>query len=73
MEQARKIWEELGLPALQPEMPWYGYDLGEWNDHLEEQAQRAVRDEYWETGKWCAAHRRSDVPMNTEIRTLDKE
>ena len=72
MEGARKIWEELGLPALRPEMPWYGYDLGEWTEHLEEQAQRAIRSEYWETGRWCAEHRRGDVPMNTEIRTLDK-
>jgi UbiD family decarboxylase len=72
MEGARKIWEELGLPALRPEMPWYGYDLGEWTEHLEQQAERAVRSEYWETGRWCAEHRRSDVPMNTEIRTLDK-
>jgi 4-hydroxy-3-polyprenylbenzoate decarboxylase len=71
MEGARKIWEELGLPTLRPEMPWYGYDLGEWTEHLEAQAQRAVQSEYWETGRWCAEHRRSDVPMNTEIRTLD--
>jgi UbiD family decarboxylase len=73
MEGARKIWEELGLPALRPEMPWYGYDLGEWTEHLEAQAQRAVQSEYWETGRWCAEQRRSDVPMNTEMRTLPHE
>jgi len=73
MEGARKIWEELGLPRLRPEMPWYGYDLGEWNEHLEAQAQRAVRSEYWETGEWCAKRRRSDVAMNTEMRTLDDD
>jgi UbiD family decarboxylase len=72
-EQARKIWEELGLPRLRPEMPWYGYDLGEWNAHLEAQAQRAVLSDYWETGQWCAEHRRSDLPMNTELRTLGHE
>ncbi len=71
MENARAIWEELGLPRLRPEMPWYGYDLGEWNDHLERQAQLAVASDYWETGKWCAQRRRSDVAMNTEMRTLD--
>jgi len=70
MDNARKIWEELGLPRLNPKMPWYGYDLGEWNDHLERQAQLAVKSEYWETGKWCAKRRRSDVAMNTEMRTL---
>ncbi len=71
MEKARKIWEEMGLPRLKPEMPWYGYDLGEWNEHLEHQAQLAVKSEYWETGKWCAQRRRSDVKMNTEMRTLE--
>ena len=27
MENAKSIWEELGLPPLKPEMPWYGYSL----------------------------------------------
>jgi hypothetical protein len=71
MENARRIWEELGLPALKPVMPWYGYDLGQWNEHLERQAQLATKSEYWETGKWNAERRRSDVEMNTEVRTLD--
>ena len=70
MENAKKIWEELGFQPLRPVMPWYGYDQGEWNEHLERQAQLAVKSEYWETGKWCAQRRRSDVPMNTEMRML---
>ena len=61
MENSRKIWEELGLPKLRPEMPWYGYDLGEWNEHLERQAQLAVKSDYWQTGEWCRQRRRSDV------------
>ena len=73
MENARKIWERLGLPRLQPEAPWYGYDLGMWNDKLEHQAQLAVKGDFWETGKWCARHRRSDVKMNTEMRTLQDD
>ncbi len=73
MEKARKIWEEMGLPRLKPEMPWYGYDLGSWNEHMEHQAQLAVKSEYWETGKWCAQRRRSDVKMNTEMRTLEDD
>jgi len=71
MENAAKIWEELGLPALTPEMPWYGYDLGEWNEDLEHMAQLAVKGDYWETGKIYAQRRRKDVEMNTEVRTLD--
>jgi 4-hydroxy-3-polyprenylbenzoate decarboxylase len=72
MENAKKIWEELGLPRLAPQRPWFGYDLGEWNEDLEVMAQRAVRSEYWETGKIIAQRRRKDVKMNTEIRTLDE-
>ncbi len=73
MEAAAKIWEELGLPALKPEPPWYGYDLGEWNEEFERMAQLAVKSEYWETGKLFAQRRRKDVEMNTEIRFLKDE
>jgi 4-hydroxy-3-polyprenylbenzoate decarboxylase len=73
MENAKKIWEEMDLPKLKPEMPWYGYDLGEWNEDLEYEAQLAVKSEYWETGKAIKDRRRNDVEMNTEIRTLKDE
>jgi 4-hydroxy-3-polyprenylbenzoate decarboxylase len=70
MERARVIWEEqLGLPQLEPEPPWYGYSLGEWPEALEAEAQRAVRGGYWATGEEHARRRRSDVPMNTEVRS----
>src|SRR5262249_19950301 len=42
MENAKAIWERLGLPPLKPESPWHGYDLGYWPDHLERQARMAV-------------------------------
>ena len=71
MENAKEIWEEMGLPKLTPQRPWFGYDLGEWNDGLEIMARRAVRSEYWETGQIIAQRRRGDIPMNTEVRTLD--
>ena len=70
MEQAAEIWYELGLPKLRPEAPWYGYDMGEWNDDLEIMARRAVKGDYWETGKIIAQRRRNDLEMNTEVRTL---
>src|ERR1700691_5670796 len=31
MEGARKIWDELGLPALTPQPPWHGYSLCDWD------------------------------------------
>ena len=68
MEHARVIWEELGLPALDPRPPWFGYSLGDWSDEFEEAAQRAVRGDFWETGRRNARQRRSDLPMNTPVR-----
>ena len=51
MERAKVIWEELGLPKLKPESPWFGYSLGEWSPELDEAAERATRGDYFETGK----------------------
>jgi 4-hydroxy-3-polyprenylbenzoate decarboxylase len=70
MENAKKIWEELGLPALRPQTPWYGYSLGEWSDEFDQAAQDAVNGDYFKYGETLIARRRSDVAMNTEIRDL---
>jgi UbiD family decarboxylase len=70
MEHAKEIWEELGLPKLKPESPWFGYSLGEWSDELEHAAELAVKGEYFETGKELVKRRRKDVKMNTEVRDL---
>ena len=72
MERANVIWEELGLPKLKPESPWFGYSLGEWPDHMDEAAQRATRGEYFETGALLEKRRRKDVRMNTEVRNVDE-
>jgi 4-hydroxy-3-polyprenylbenzoate decarboxylase len=71
MECAKTIWEELGLPKLKPESPWFGYSLGEWSDELERAAELAVRGDYFETGKTLVKRRRKDVKMNTEVRDLE--
>ncbi|MQA04989.1 MAG: UbiD family decarboxylase [Streptosporangiales bacterium] len=71
MERAKEIWEELGLPKLQPQAPWFGYSLGDWSDEFEAEAQLAVRGEFWETGKKNAARRRGDIPMNTPAVEVD--
>lgn len=51
MENAKEIWEELGLPELTPRMPWYGYSLGAWTAEDEEEAELAVRGQYFATGE----------------------
>jgi UbiD family decarboxylase len=70
MERAKVIWEELGLPKLKPESPWFGYSLGEWSPELDEAAKRATRGDYFETGKQLEKRRRKDVRMNTEVRNV---
>ena len=70
MERAKAIWEELGLPKLKPESPWFGYSLGEWSDELERAAGLAVKGDYFETGKTLVKRRRKDVKMNTEVRDV---
>ena len=74
MERAKHIWEdELKLPKLKPEAPWFGYNLGAWTEDLERQADLAVKGDYWETGRVMAQRRRRDVPMNMEVRDVLNE
>jgi 4-hydroxy-3-polyprenylbenzoate decarboxylase len=73
MERAKAIWEELGLPKLKPQAPWYGTSLGEWSDELEQAAQLAVAGDYFKTGEELVKRRRKDVPMNTEVRSLTRK
>jgi UbiD family decarboxylase len=73
MERAKVIWEELGLPKLKPEAPWFGYSLGEWPKEFERAAERAVAGEYFETGKQVEKRRRKDVRMNTEVREVKED
>lgn len=65
MERAAQIWQELDLPPLKPESPWYGYSLGQWSDEFEREAQLAVEGRWLETGERLAERRRDDVEPNT--------
>jgi UbiD family decarboxylase len=68
MQQARAIWERLGLPPLTPQAPWHGYDLGHWPPELERQARMAVNSDYFALGEELAQQRRGDVTMNTPVK-----
>ena len=68
MERARKIWEELGLPALRPQSPWHGYSLGDWLPQWDEAAARAVAGRYLENGLISERQRRRGVKPETRIR-----
>jgi 4-hydroxy-3-polyprenylbenzoate decarboxylase len=68
MDEARAIWERLGLPALTPQPPWHGYDLGHWPAELERQARMAVASDYFALGDELARQRRGDVAMNAPVK-----
>ena len=57
MEEAIRIWEKEGLPALKLKDPWWGYNLGYWRDEHEECAALAVKGEYYKTGEQRARNR----------------
>jgi 4-hydroxy-3-polyprenylbenzoate decarboxylase len=57
MEKALEIWNELGLPKVRPQQPWYGYSLGQWDEELEEEARLALRGEHYKTGEKVAKRR----------------
>jgi 4-hydroxy-3-polyprenylbenzoate decarboxylase len=67
MENAKALWERLGLPPLKPEAPWHGYELGYWPPELARQADLATRSEYFALGAELAKQRRADVAMNTPV------
>jgi 4-hydroxy-3-polyprenylbenzoate decarboxylase len=73
MEQARRIWERLGLPPLKPESPWHGYDLGYWPAELDRQARLAAASDYFALGRETSNQRRSDVAMNTPIERGEED
>ncbi|MGZ9143088.1 MAG: UbiD family decarboxylase, partial [Candidatus Binatia bacterium] len=51
MVRAKELWEELGLPNLEPQEPWHGYLMGYWPDDLSQEADLAAQSEHekvWE-------------------------
>lgn len=68
MENARRLWNDLGLPQLSPEKPWHGYSLGHWSETWDQAAARAVEGRYLENGEISSCHLRSDVKPNQSVR-----
>jgi 4-hydroxy-3-polyprenylbenzoate decarboxylase len=68
MAQARKLWEELGLPKLRAQAPWFGTPAGEWLRVWDEAAARATAGRYLENGRLSAEERRKGVKPETKFR-----
>ena len=72
MENAREIWERLGLPPLKPEVPWHGYELGDWSDEWDKLAERAASGDWIANGERSHQQRRVGVIPNTDVRKVPK-
>jgi len=68
MEKSKLIWEELGLPKLRPQSPWYGYSLGDWLPQWDAAALRAAQGDYLENGRISKTKQRNDVKAESKYR-----
>ena len=72
MVDARKIWEELGLPALNARPPWHGFSLGDWNETFDLFARRAVAGEWEKNGLDTLARQRGGLKPETLTSTVER-
>jgi 4-hydroxy-3-polyprenylbenzoate decarboxylase len=68
MERARKLWEELGLPKLRPQPPWFGAPAGDWLAVWDEAARRAAEGRYLDNGRASERLLRSGLKPETRYR-----
>ena len=69
MERARKVWEELGLPKLRPQSPWFGSAAGgDWLPTWDDAAKRAAEGRYLENGKVSEKLKRKGLKPETRFR-----
>lgn len=73
MENAKALWERLGLPHLKPESPWHGYSLGDWTEEWDRSAMQAVRGEWMERDESYRQRRRAGVAPNTPARIIEAD
>ena len=58
MDEALDLWQKIGLPELDLQEPWFGYDLGFWSEENETEAQRALAGDHYLTGELNAQKRK---------------
>ena len=69
MERARKVWEELGLPKLRPQSPWFSSGTGgDWLPVWDAAGKRAAEGRYLENGKISEKLRRKGLKPETRFR-----
>ena len=68
MERAAKLWDELGLPKLRPQSPWFGDPQGDWLPQWEAAAKRAVEGRYLDNGSASEKLQRTGLKPETKFR-----
>jgi 4-hydroxy-3-polyprenylbenzoate decarboxylase len=58
MERSLALWNELGLPPIEPESPWFGYQLGPWPQEYDDEGRLAAESRWVETGRKLAQQRK---------------
>ena len=67
IDQQRRI--RIGLAsAARPEVPWFGYSLGDWEEEWDKNALQATRGEWMERSESYRQRRRRGVAPNTSSR-----
>jgi len=70
MERAKQIWEEIGLPALTPRVPWFGYELGARSERDREEAEWAAQGNYHKVGERAKEQR---LPVGDDGRPSEDD
>jgi 4-hydroxy-3-polyprenylbenzoate decarboxylase len=73
MERARRIWDEIGMPAVAPQPPWHGYTLGDWDDAWDTYARRAIAGDWEASGKETFGRRRGGLKPETPVREAENK
>ncbi len=71
MERALTLWKELNLPPITPQAPWHGYSLGDWDEHYDIYARRAVEGRWAESGSETIKRRRGGLTPETPARDVE--
>jgi UbiD family decarboxylase len=72
MEDALKLWNELGLPTVKAPSPWHGYELGNWGDDWSEFARNAVNGDWEVNGLQTIKRQRRGLDAETTVRSVEK-
>jgi 4-hydroxy-3-polyprenylbenzoate decarboxylase len=73
MERARKVWDDLGLPRLRPQPPWFGTASEDnWPGSWDEAARLAASGRYLDNGRASEKKKRKGLKPETRV-TPDKK